>query len=148
MRIIWQKSVDTAEKIACVQTSPISLRLHAGNRKERLHIRKLAKFESDTFAFAKVRCFAGLAPPPPPPPPPTIETSVKFRHFAELYCRSCQQITLKPGKLTSFKAFFFSGVDGFSPTDSCQKLKSHGRVYLVKHLAKLPLSGRCDYEKT
>ena len=48
MRIIWQKSVDTAEKIACVQTSPISLRLHAGNRKERLHIRKLAKFESDT----------------------------------------------------------------------------------------------------
>ena len=44
--------------------------------------------------------------------------------------------------------FFFSGVDGFSPTDSCQKLKSHGRVSLVKHLAKLPLSGRCDYEKT
>ena len=67
MRIIWQKSVDTAEKIACVQTAPISLRLHAGNRKERLHIRKLAKFESDTFAFAKVRCFAGLAPPPAPP---------------------------------------------------------------------------------
>ena len=65
MRIIWQKSVDTAERIACVQTSPISLRLHAGNRKERLHIRKLAKFESDTFAFAKVRCFAGLASPPP-----------------------------------------------------------------------------------
>ena len=145
MRIIWQKSVDTAEKIACVQTSPISLRLHAGNRKERLHIRKLAKFESDTFAFAKVRCFAGLGSPPPPA---TIETSVKFRHFAELYCRSCQQITLKPGKFTSFRAFFFSGVDGFSPTDSCQKLKSHGRVSLVKHLAKLPLSGRCDYEKT
>ena len=84
----------------------------------------------------------------PPPPSATIETSVKFRHFAELYCRSCQQITLKPGKFTSFRAFFFSGVDGFSPTDSCQKLKSHGRVYLVKHLAKLPLSGRCDYEKT
>ena len=107
MRIIWQKSVDTAEKIACVQTSPISLRLHAGNRKERLHIRKLAKFESDTFAFAKVRCFAGVAPPPPPP---TIETSVKFRHFAELYCGSCQQITLKPGKFTSFIRRFFSAV--------------------------------------
>ena len=42
-----------------------------------------------------------------PPPPATIETSVKFRHFAELYCRSCQQITLKPGKFTSFRAFFF-----------------------------------------
>ena len=144
MRIIWQKSVDTAEKIACVQTSPISLRLHAGNRKSAFTFVNLLSLKVIHLPSQRCDVLQGLLPPPPA----TIETSVKFRHFAELYCRSCQQITLKPGKFTSFKAFFFSGVDGFSPTDSCQKLKSHGRVYLVKHLAKLPLSGRCDYEKT
>lgn len=127
MRIIWQKSVDTAEKSALTFVNLLSLKvIHLPSQRRDI--------------------LQGL--PPPPPPTPTIQTSVKFRHFAELYCRSCQQITLKSGKFTSFKAFFFSGVDRFSPTDSCQKLKSHGRVYLVKHLAKLPLSGGCDYEKT
>ena len=76
---MWQKSVDTAEKRNLLSLKVIHLR---SQRRDVLQ---------------------GL---PPPPPAPTIQTSVKFRYFVELYCRSCQQITLKPGKFTSFKAFF------------------------------------------
>lgn len=90
VRIIWQKSVvDTAEKSALTLVNWLSFKM------KDLPSQRRGVLQGWVHKLAS---------------PPTIQTSVKFRLFAELYCRSCQQIFLKPGKFTSFKAFFLSAV--------------------------------------
>ena len=58
--------------------------------------------------------------------PPTIQTSVKFRDFAEQCLSLVSDVSLEMilCKFTNFKAHFPLGsVDGYSLTDPCQKLK-------------------------
>ena len=83
------------------------------------------------------------------PPPGVCKTSVKFREFEELEFDSFQQITLRLGNFTNFKAFF-SVVVVVSLTCPRQKLKKkrttvYGlKTYLIWdfHPNRLPMKLR------
>ena len=54
---------------------------------------------------------------------PTIQTSVKFRDFTELYHSSFQQITFTPGTFTYLKVFFPAMLMDFRSNLSQSKVK-------------------------
>ena len=62
------------------------------------------------------------------PPAPTIQTSVKFRHFKELYLHIHRQITFKLGSFTHLKALFPAESD-FLQLVHVKSLKKCGTVY-------------------
>ena len=62
-------------------------------------------------------------------PRPTIQTSVKFRHFKELYLRTYRQITFKLGSFTHLKALFPAESTDFLQLVHVKSLKKCGTVY-------------------
>ena len=77
-------------------------KVHRHRWKERLKISKVAKFESDRMKTNKDMA------PQSRKNAPTIQTSVKFRDFEELYLRSFLTYHSQLDKFANFKALFLA----------------------------------------